>query len=95
MHEFGNTVPAGALKSTVEYDVFNALVVVNPTVHRAPVAPATAGTTDADTPVTAVGPADRLTAALTASVSVDVEIDTDCEPAVPGLATSSMTSCRA
>ena len=70
-------------------------MLVNPTVHRAPVAPATAGDDTTDTADTDVGPVARLNPALTASVSVEVEIDTDCEPAVPELATSSMTTWRA
>ena len=68
---------------------------VNVTVHRAPVAPATAGSAVIPTPDTAVGPAARVKFAFTGVVSVEVLTDSVFDPEVDLFSTSSTTTWSA
>lgn len=66
----GNTVPAGPVNEMESVPAASADVAVNDTVHRAPVAPATAGDTDTETEPTELAPATEpppSSAAMTAN----------------------------
>ncbi|HNE37430.1 MAG TPA: hypothetical protein PKZ82_13045 [Microthrixaceae bacterium] len=67
---------------------------MNPTVHRAPVAPATAGDDTTDTADTDVGPDVRATFAVTGARSDVVDTATGYDPAFGGFPTSSITNCN-